>query len=656
MYCSLLIEKIRHLDIFGQKPQFNIDKKDSFQTNFGGFLTIASITTTILTVFYFSLQLFDRGNPKLVSSIRNIFNPSLINLNNTNYGFSFGLQNPFTYDQFIDESIYRAEVIHMTGKRVTKNNKTLFEWTSKKIETEICSIDKFPEKYKHLYADLPLSNLYCLKDTSFSLYGTFLNEEYQYIMINLYECTNENETTLENNQNLKNKKGITCKPEILLDEILAGVFFGFYHTDLTLDPTNYTNPDMVYIGDSYTTLSNKFFKEMHHYINIVNFETDKGSLITDIQKETFLRTDYIKEMTDLRKSENFLSYTVKLSTKIETYARSYTKIQNIAAEAGGFIKILSIICYHVSFYYNKAKFYQLIGEARICENIKTIRNKDCNNFLFGNHHNNSNNISKFDSSNEYSNREEKNENKKIKTNNLISNNDSYRDNFNKSIKYLENSFKDQTNNFINNSNQENFSNDNRYLNKETSYKKNFIRNNSYQGTIPQKQSQNKLNLHFSKTQLDENNKSEMNDFSFKNPFNNRYSKTQECSSEMTKIKGLKRIKLNFTFCESFRYIFCYLFETKNMKYKKLNIIRNKVDDLLDILKYLKNLDDVERLKKLIMEKDQLLLFDLPNYHVIDFNNDESYKNSDDKNNCYIIYNNVAAKDDPISKKLMSLIN
>jgi len=588
MYCSLLIEKIRHLDIFGQKPQFNIDKKDSFQTNFGGFLTIASITTTILTVFYFSLQLFDRGNPKLVSSIRNIFNPSLINLNNTNYGFSFGLQNPFTYDQFIDESIYRAEVYHMTGKRVTKYNKTLFEWTSKKIETEICSIDKFPEKYKHLYADLPLSN------------------------------------------------------------------FTFSHTDLTLDPTNYTNPNQVYIGDSYTTLSNKFFKEMHHYINIINFETDKGWLITDFQKETFLRTDYIKEMTDFRKSDNFLSYTVKLSTKIETYARSYTKIQNIAAEAGGFIKMVSIICYFVSCYYNKAKFYQLIGEAIMCEKIKTIRNKDCNNFLFGNHHNNSNIIGKFDSSNMDLNNQEKNISKKIKTNNFISKNDSIIENCNKSNKYLENSLKNQINYFINNPNEENLCIDTKNLNKET-IKNTLTTNNFNQGITLQKQSETKPNLH-SKKPLNQNNKDELNDFKLIDPFNRRDSKSQEYSSEITRMKRLKRIKINFNFCESFRYIFCYLFDKKNMKFKKLNIIRYEVDDLLDILKYFKNLDDIERLKKLILDRDQLLLFNLPNYRIIDFNNNESDKNSDNKDNSLIVYNNVAAKGDAISKNLMNLIN
>jgi len=108
---------------------------------------------------------------------------------------------------------------------------------------------------------------------------------------------------------------------------------------------------------------------MHHYLNVIHFQTDKGWLIEDTKKETFLKLDYIKEMTDFRKAENFLSYTVKLSTKVETFSRSYDKVQDVAANSGGFLQMISIFCMVLTYYYNKAKFYQLVGQAIMTEKI-----------------------------------------------------------------------------------------------------------------------------------------------------------------------------------------------------------------------------------------------------------------------------------------------
>jgi hypothetical protein len=45
-------------------------------------------------------------------------------------------------------------------------------------------------------------------------------------------------------------------------------------------------------------------------------------------------------MIDFRKAENFLSYTLKLSTIVDKYERSYPKIQNVAAESGGVVKVI----------------------------------------------------------------------------------------------------------------------------------------------------------------------------------------------------------------------------------------------------------------------------------------------------------------------------
>jgi hypothetical protein len=586
-------------------------------------------------------------------------------LNSSNYGFAFGLQNPFTYDQFIEESIYRAEAYHITGKRIVSGNTTFFDWNLKKLELEICSVSKFPTSYHLLFKDLPLGNYYCLKNNSFSLFGTFLNEEYQYVMIKLFECRNKtsdlpestnnplvninneynNTSDSEKSKNNRNengdkKKEIVCQPKQYIDEILAGTFFSLAHTDLTIDPTNYTNPNQLYSGDSYTTVSNQFFKEMHHYLNVINFNSDKGWLVSEIEKQTFLKLDFIKEMTDFRKSDNFLSYTLKLSTKVEIYTRSFAKVQNIAAEAGGFLKMISLVCLVFSFYYNKSKFYELIGQAILSE--KSIGNKKRL-------------TTELDSSSHlklemqkpfYLQFLRKNDTGFIPNNNI--NNAKINNFFNENADNIT-----ATNAGINNNNNNN--------------------NNNNKSKIASKNIQNNFPSSNRKASNKEVSKSN-------SPKKGRHLKPEETESntniiykEEAKTVNIipkraitKRIKLNISFWESFRYLFCYNIQKKNKNFQKLNLIRHKVDELLDIFNLFRTINDFQRFKKLFLDNEQLKLFNLPYYQEINLSDPGmlnqtsfSFEQTEIKQkdvNADMLYNVVANKEDAISKKLLTLVN
>jgi hypothetical protein len=338
------------LDLFGLKPELRIGKDLTFKTGLGSILTCISSLTMIVTVIFFSLQLFDDTNPKLTLSIRNVIDPPEHKLSSNNYGFSFGLQDPITYDQFIDESIYRVEVYQKSAVREKVGNTTAFKWSARPLEVGPCSIDKYPKDFQTIFKSSPLQQMYCLKNNSFLLSGTFLYEQYSFLYIQLFECKNATNPNKER----------PCKPKEYIDKILSGTFFIFSHTDITIDPTNFTYPNQNYAGDSYTTISNKYFKEIHHYVKQINIETDRGWLTTDITNKNYLQNDLIKEMNDFRQQENFLSYTFALSTVIETYTRSYKKVQSVAAEVGGLAKFVSLVCYLITYFYTKSKFYQYL--------------------------------------------------------------------------------------------------------------------------------------------------------------------------------------------------------------------------------------------------------------------------------------------------------
>ena len=62
--------------------------------------------------------------------------------------------------------------------------------------------------------DLPFKDYYCMKDPTFDLAGTFLNSQYSYLMIKLFECKNATDSIGENRRvNRNNLKRILKQEE-----------------------------------------------------------------------------------------------------------------------------------------------------------------------------------------------------------------------------------------------------------------------------------------------------------------------------------------------------------------------------------------------------------------------------------------------------------
>jgi hypothetical protein len=348
-----------NLDIYGSKPSFRIGESSSLKTKLGSMLTVLSMMVMLATLGFFSVRLFDTKHPLIIHSVYNYINSPFIQLTNKNFGFAFGLQDPNTYDQFIDEGIYQVKVSQRRGKRIEINGKSIFDWTITPLEIERCTFNKFPEAYKETLTKQPLNDMYCLKDSSFFLNGTFVNEEYSLVFFEFFQCRN---TTEKQN----------CKPQEVIDKTLQGSFYQFAYTDISIDPSDYLNPNKQYLASSYGTLTNKAYKEIHHYFKQIKISTDRGWLITDIIDENYIQNDYVKEMNDFRTFDSFFSYQFTLSTVNESYGRSYTKIQNIMAEVGGVIKVITMFCIILLYSYNKISYYDNITNelVRISENLE----------------------------------------------------------------------------------------------------------------------------------------------------------------------------------------------------------------------------------------------------------------------------------------------
>ena len=313
------------LDIFGVPPLFTIRGRATFQTQIGSSLTIVCATLILTYILFFIDEMINHKSPNLNSITYYDETPSEIILNKNNFSFVFGLQTK-EYKNFIDESIYKVNAYQ---SKLILNKNGVYNYENQPLKVIKCDEYKFeiiPEKFKKL----PIENLYCLNN-NISLKGDYMQESWNFIQFNFMKCVN----STENDNN--------CKSENEINTILNEGFIGMFIPDNALESSKFKIPYKTYIRNLYKEFSIKYYENILLYFKLVEVITDSGYFFDEKKSVYFPSYDYSQNDLDINDLINFLTITIRVSSKREIHKRSYIKVQTIFSNVGGMLKIVLLI-------------------------------------------------------------------------------------------------------------------------------------------------------------------------------------------------------------------------------------------------------------------------------------------------------------------------
>ena len=203
---------------------------------------------------------------------------------------------------------------------------------------------------------------YCVKNFTYNIEGTYLHDKYSFLIFNFYQCKN---TTINPKK---------CKAQEEIDCYLNGTFARIEFTDISLDQSNYSDPDNPILGEAYSIVSKNIYKEMHIYLKSVLFKSDRGLLFNSINEKNFIQLDFLQDMFTLQPRDMFCSFTLKLSNRVDVYERKYTKFQTALANIGGILKAITTIGMVITYFYEQTGF-----EVDLTNKIFYISNNISNN-------------------------------------------------------------------------------------------------------------------------------------------------------------------------------------------------------------------------------------------------------------------------------------
>ena len=376
MVCHINFKLIQEIDLFGREPKLYYKEKPKRKTYFGSLATISFVVIYIAFFIYKINKMLQKADVSFYETYVYTNGTPEIEVNNENFYGGFSLGDPSTQKTFIDESIYYPRGFFIYAKKI--NNEWKYERKTLKFET--CQLNQFGSKYRKVFSDIPLDNLYCViyeEENIERLRGYMTTNDYSFIQIDFVPCNN-----LTNNN--------TCKPKEELDKIFLNTFIEFKMQDLELTPQIYKTPVQFERKDVKGFAFKNLYQKIYTHLQIVNIETDEdiiGFKDFHIKNEKYLKYEESFVHTNPRENdiyntpgEPLCTVIIQLAGKVLTQKRTYPKLIDVLGEVGGFMEVvysffkvilifITDILYDISLVNNLFSF-NMVKKVIIIKNLK----------------------------------------------------------------------------------------------------------------------------------------------------------------------------------------------------------------------------------------------------------------------------------------------
>mmetsp|Transcript_27949 Transcript_27949/g.29131 ORF Transcript_27949/g.29131 Transcript_27949/m.29131 type:complete len:755 (+) Transcript_27949:251-2515(+) len=233
-----------------------------------------------------------------------------------------------------------------TYNRYKKNDEGTWEMTNyDEIPTKLCDPSMFSEPEKFIQKQL--NDWYCPVFDNIRVGGYWDSSEVSYFRIDVYRC-------LEGQVNPYTKK--PCgKNSDSLAKIYSKYFYSSILQSVLVNPTNYENPLEADYITKYKMLNHGFLKRELIFIKEFKVTSDYGWIFQTSNSTSMLGLDSVEnDILNLDPETGILHYETRIyfDKKQNSFYREYVKVQKLAAEVGGILKLFVTIAAVITDYYN----------------------------------------------------------------------------------------------------------------------------------------------------------------------------------------------------------------------------------------------------------------------------------------------------------------
>ena len=353
----MLIKLLSTLDIFPSNVHLYLKSSNKYRTATGAFFTLALIGITLAQAIAVLTGIFDHQTPQVVMQKEYNRFPGDLGLNSSNFVFALKVQDPFY-------NLSRSYVsFTLTLVKITRNPDSTRTFKGQTIPLKKCD-KEYMKGFELEYDTLGLSTALCPTVDSYAIQGTFLNDQFDFMLINATSCKNDSR-----------QPDIICQSPENIAKAVNGknIQLQLFFSNTIITTSNYTNPVSRFIHETYwSTIPNVTTVGAEILINQQDIIDDDDLWVGGRNKNT--QTTYQIDLTEQRinieplervDSETFLlmSLLIKRSNYLYTTTRTYTKVVTGLSSIGGIYSLLlGVFGILVTLYTRKAYLVDVANE------------------------------------------------------------------------------------------------------------------------------------------------------------------------------------------------------------------------------------------------------------------------------------------------------
>ncbi|KAL4512425.1 hypothetical protein ABPG72_005427 [Tetrahymena utriculariae] len=326
---------LKQVDMYGQNIQVNLNKKNRYNTVFGGILSTLIFKLLLVGCWFFGKEQIYKLNPQVIIQVRFVDSPRRIDIRPDNLILMLGVAN-HNSQYFKDPTIFTVNAFQQiqvnyidpdTGKSTIKlQNQNITMRLCNKNDVGISNTESY-------FSSFNIPALHCFDTSTQPVYfeGDFNQKSFSQIFVYFEKCKKSTSSV------------VICKPKEVIDKTLLLSKVGIFMSDQVVDPLNFKNPISTRGIGLFASTSSNLPQEIGLYYTNQYIDTDAGIFYSEFDPNALARI------------------LIRLQKQKENYMkRTYLKFAEVVAQVGGLLKILILLEFILSNPISKLCYFKAI--------------------------------------------------------------------------------------------------------------------------------------------------------------------------------------------------------------------------------------------------------------------------------------------------------
>ena len=310
-----VLEKI---DLFSSPPFLYYNGNRKHSSALGIFLSLGIMVFLIYEFFH--SEFFSKTSPYVI--VETMQDNTIRSLTfNENNPFLLSVADPSTLQKLVDPTIFSFQAVYMDN------------YVPAIKEIEPCTKDDLPTIDEQTFDSLNASQLYCIKNSSFSLAGGADQLVLNLLEINLFPCNNSTSQ-------------VTCKSPEEINNFFKNKQMALGWLTSQFNSHNYQNPFTkgYQLGNNY--VDPDFIKSNTLYLKTAQVVTDDGWFFANSNIESSITFDKNLQDFELRKNDTdpLVRWMIMASKDVVRCNRKYQRLPEVLGSLAGLIQSMIIVC------------------------------------------------------------------------------------------------------------------------------------------------------------------------------------------------------------------------------------------------------------------------------------------------------------------------